>query len=172
MRWLPGRGEPPYAHTLLFERRAFLEGRHEIERSSEFARKAGMVRPQAMTSQACNALWAAATLACAGGLYPVLAFQNRLAPLPARGGPRAAGGAIYVMKRAKAWPRQQVTHRTGRRMTALGLGCHADSSADAEPVHGDNAREPFELINDPAHEELRQWARGSHSEKCAHRRII
>ena len=125
-----------------------------------------------MKRQACTAWWAAAILMCAGGLYPVLAFQNRLAPLPARGGPRAAGGAINVMKRAKARPWQQETHRIGSRPPALVLGCNADMSANAEPVHGDNAREPFELINDPAHEELRQWARGSHSEKCSHRGII
>jgi len=112
------------------------------------------------------ALWAAATLACAGGLYPVLAFQTRLATLPVRGGPRSAGCAPRT-----APARQKETHRAGS-SPALALGCRAGSSADAEPVPGDNAREPFELINDPAHEELRQWARGSHSEKCAHQGVI
>ena len=133
-----------------------------------------------MVRRACPALWAAATLACARGLYPVLAFQTRLAPLPARGGEIYAGvlsscRSIKAMqarpRTAPALARQKETHRAGS-SPALALGCRAGSSADAEPVPGDNAREPFELINDPAHEELRQWARGSHSEKCAHHGII
>ncbi len=119
-----------------------------------------------MARQASTALWAAATLAWS--LYPVLAFQTRLAPLPARGGPRAAGRAIKAMP---ALPRTPAPPRPWR-PPALAPGCHAGSSADAEPEPGDNAREPFELINDPAHEELRQWARGSHSEKYAHRGTI
>ena len=86
---------------------------------------------------------------------PALAFQARL---PARAAPCAWGRAGASCPAPRPWPAPPVPPRPRRLpLRQQGAGSpRAGSSADAA---GGEELEPYELIADAAHEELREWAR-------------